>query len=121
MASDGERGSAAERVRRRIRELRERHRLTQEELCEAAGVSVDAINRIENGKRRPTLDTVEKIARALGVSTKDLLGADTRSPVLPAVALRLARLLRTEPKHVQDAAEEVVRVFLRASRRARRE
>lgn len=117
MATEKERGSVSDRVRRRIRELREAQGMTQEALGEAAGVSVDAITRIESGKRTPTLETLAKIAGALGVSAKDLVGSEGRKPSFPAVALRLAGLLGKEPKVVQDAAEEIVRVFLRATPR----
>ena len=38
-----------------------------------AGVDWTAINRIELGKVNPRLDTLEKLAKALGVGLRDLM------------------------------------------------
>src|SRR5690606_13234075 len=51
-------GSLSDRVQRHIRELRKERGLTQEQVCELAGVSVDAVTRIESGTRTPTLPTL---------------------------------------------------------------
>jgi transcriptional regulator with XRE-family HTH domain len=69
-------------VRARIRELRTARGLTQEQLCEHAGISIDAITRIESGSRTPTLSTLASIAKALGVDRKPL-EAVVRSGVVP--------------------------------------
>lgn len=44
----------------------ERH-MSQEELAEAAGVSLSTIQRVELNKLDPRLSTVEKIAKVLGI------------------------------------------------------
>ncbi|GLP86273.1 helix-turn-helix domain-containing protein [Tritonibacter mobilis] len=46
--------------------------LSREEICEEAGISRTFLSLIESGARRPGLHTVEKLARALGVSVRDL-------------------------------------------------
>ncbi|MFF4617727.1 helix-turn-helix transcriptional regulator [Nonomuraea jabiensis] len=56
----------------RLRELREGHGLTQEQLGEMADVDRKTINRIENGMYSPHLDKVFQIADALEVPTRDL-------------------------------------------------
>lgn len=58
---------------RKVKELRERKHLTLKELEERSGVDGSLINRIENGKVTPRVDTAVKLARALGVSVSDLL------------------------------------------------
>ena len=58
---------------RRVKELRERKHLTLKELEERSGVDGSLINRIENGKVTPRVDTALKLARALGVSVSELL------------------------------------------------
>ncbi len=57
----------------RIRELRERRGWSQAELGRRAGVAASVVNRIE---RRGTiaLRTLEKIAGALNVSARSLIG-----------------------------------------------
>ncbi len=105
-------------VRERIRSLRQEKGLTQEALCERAGISVDSVNRIESGSRVPTLDTLARIARALGVSPGDLL----QMPLAPVVApppsvARIVALVERERPEVQDAIEDVVRTVVRTLQR----
>ena len=56
-----------------IRKLREAKGMTQEELAGASGMIRSNISRIEAAKHRPTLDTMERIAKALKVSVADLI------------------------------------------------
>lgn len=56
-----------------IREIRQQKHLTQEEVAYKAKLDYSYINQIENGKRNPSMDAVERIAKALGVKTKDLI------------------------------------------------
>jgi transcriptional regulator with XRE-family HTH domain len=56
-----------------IRKLREAKGITQEELAGAAGMMRSNISRIEAAKHRPTLETMERIAKALKVSVADLI------------------------------------------------
>ena len=58
----------------RLKELREKNNLTQEQLTKISGVSSRMIQRYEYGTSRPRLDAAEKIAKALNVSTDELLG-----------------------------------------------
>jgi len=56
-----------------IRELREAKGLTQAERAGAVGMMRNNISRIEAAKHRPTLETMERIAKALKVSVADLI------------------------------------------------
>jgi transcriptional regulator with XRE-family HTH domain len=47
--------------------------MTQEEVAEGSGVHATEVSRIERGKRDPQVSTVEKLARAVGLSASDLL------------------------------------------------
>ena len=58
----------------RIRERRKFIGLTQQELAEKAHISMMSIRRYENGDRDPNMETLNKIADALGVSGLDLTG-----------------------------------------------
>jgi transcriptional regulator with XRE-family HTH domain len=55
-----------------VRKLREAGELTQEDLAEAAGITVRTLSQLETGNANPTWATVGDIARALGVSIADL-------------------------------------------------
>ena len=61
----------------RIKEIREQHNMTQEELSDLSGVSRTTISALENGtERATTTKTLMNIARALGVAV-DALFFDT--------------------------------------------
>lgn len=55
-------------VGERIKELRKEKGLTQKQLGELSGLSTTQIGHYEQGFRKPKIDTMNKIARALGVS-----------------------------------------------------
>ncbi len=55
-----------------IREWRKYRGFSQTSLAKATGLSQAAIAQIENGKRRPTVDTARKIANALNCEIDDL-------------------------------------------------
>jgi len=59
----------------KIRKLRRERKLTQEKLAELAEIDPKSVIQIENGKRNPTLKTIDKIAKALKVSAGELLPA----------------------------------------------
>lgn len=55
-----------------IRQLRNKRRLSQEDLAHAAGVTTGTISAIERGNSNPTWGTVKRIAEALDVSVPEL-------------------------------------------------
>jgi transcriptional regulator with XRE-family HTH domain len=52
--------------------------MTQAELAEKAGIWREMVNRYENGRRTPTMSTLVKLAKALGVKPGRLLTGKTR-------------------------------------------
>lgn len=59
-----------------VRRAREQALLTQEELAERAGIGTATLNRIEKDRVEPHFRTIRKIAKALDVDARDLIGAD---------------------------------------------
>ena len=57
----------------RLAEVRRAKGWTQEQLAAASGVHRVTIARIENGKASPNVETLERLARALGVLVDDLI------------------------------------------------
>ena len=57
----------------KLKALREQRGLTQEQLSEKSGVSRTYLARLETGRQDPTLSTLEKLAKALGVKVGRLL------------------------------------------------
>ncbi len=58
----------------RLRQLRERRGLTIQGLAERAGLAMTTVWRIEAGRVEPRLSVLAKLAKALGVRARDLLG-----------------------------------------------
>ena len=58
----------------KIRSIRKKRGLSQEELSFRASLHRTYISDIERGSRNVSLENIEKIAKALDISTKDLLG-----------------------------------------------
>jgi transcriptional regulator with XRE-family HTH domain len=58
----------------RLKNLRTRRALTQRELAERAGISTNALNRLELDKAEPHMSTLRKLARALEIDPIELVG-----------------------------------------------
>ena len=57
-----------------LRKIREKKCLSQERLARLADVANNTVIKIEAGKNQnPTLDTLQKLSKALGVSVDDLI------------------------------------------------
>ena len=57
---------------KRIKALRKTQKLTQEELGEKAALSYKFVGEVERGEVNPSLDSLMRIANALGVTIGDL-------------------------------------------------
>lgn len=62
-----------EEIGNRIKKIRKANKLTQNELAIKTGIERPNITRIELGKHYPGLETLEKIANALGISVASLV------------------------------------------------
>lgn len=61
-------------VGKKIREIRKEKKLTQKELGKACGIDEANIRKYENGKQKPKVENLKKIADALDVPIQILLG-----------------------------------------------
>ena len=59
-------------LRNRLREIRLKKNLNQQQLAELAGASQQTISDIETERRMPSIYTVMQLSRALGVSVETL-------------------------------------------------
>jgi transcriptional regulator with XRE-family HTH domain len=58
---------------RRVRERREKLRLSQEDFADQVGLDRTYVSGIERGTRNPTLATMKRLAEGLGVPLETLL------------------------------------------------
>ena len=60
------------KLKTRIRELRARDRLSQEELAQRVGVRRETIGNLENGRYNPPLKLAMDIAQVFGATVEDI-------------------------------------------------
>lgn len=65
---------------RRVRELRRQRNISQEELGYKASISAAHLGQIERGLKKPTVETLGRIASALGISVSELFHFDAPLP-----------------------------------------
>ena len=56
-----------------MKRIRIEKQMSQGDICRKLGVDRAYISNIENGRMNPTLSTLEKISKALGISSSELL------------------------------------------------
>ncbi|MET4926376.1 helix-turn-helix transcriptional regulator [Streptomyces sp. PSRA5] len=119
----------------RLAELRLRRKLTQEQLAERAGLSVDVIRKLEQGRRNsPRLSSINALASALDTEPSYLVGQpttfevhDDREDRLPSVlALReavspVADLLGGDADPEDPPTIDELRASLRSTENIRKE
>jgi ribosome-binding protein aMBF1 (putative translation factor) len=66
----------AVRFGKRLREVREEAGISQEKLAELATLHRTYVSSVERGKRNISIENIERLAVALGVSMRDLMPAD---------------------------------------------
>ncbi len=98
------------RVGRSLRAARQGRGWTLAALAEAGGVSKGFVSQVENDKTSPSLDTLERLAGALGLTVVDLLGSAAAAPaphtvrgalVAPPEAGEGAHITRPELGHLR--------------------
>jgi len=71
--SSGIMATVTERFGTKVREVRKKRGMSQQDLAEKAKLDLTTINELEIGNREPMLKTIWKIANALGVKMSQLL------------------------------------------------
>jgi transcriptional regulator with XRE-family HTH domain len=98
-------GKIAMVLGKRIRQLREEKKLSQEAIEKQTGLLRHYISRVENGHTVPSLETLERLAAALEVPLYQLFyeGKEPSTPPSPADHKRTRRLLEKRSKASADA------------------
>ncbi len=78
---------SAARIGARIKRIRETREMTRAELGALVGLDQNRVQQYENGKRKPKIPLLKKIASALGVETIALMDPTTESYVGAMYAL----------------------------------
>ena len=71
---------------KRIKSIREKVKLTQHELYEKTGISTTQLSAYENGKKSIGLQTIAKIAKALGTTIDYIYyGSNEMKPISSSI------------------------------------
>ncbi len=97
---------------KRIRGLRRSKDLTQEQLAELAGISLQNMGEIERGKGNPTLVTVEKLSSALGEDLSSIFDLGSSVLTKDQIIEELTSLLSGATKEQAQAILVVAQVIL---------
>jgi len=65
--------SEAQKLGQNLKRIRTEKGISQGDIVRSFGMDRSFISNIENGKTNPTLATISKLAKAIGVSTDELL------------------------------------------------
>jgi len=63
----------SEQLGKNMKRIRAKKKMSQGDIARALEVDRGYISNIENGKKNPTIATIQKLANALGVSANELL------------------------------------------------
>ena len=92
-----------------IKEARKSLKMTQEQLAEQIDVSTVFISQIENGSRKPSLETIYKISIALKIKIDTLINtADENIRDIEKLIELLSRCSPSERDFVTDISREVI-------------
>ena len=90
-----------ERVGLRIRAIRKQRKLTQDQLAEKLGRSVEAISNLERGVSHPSFETLEGLSATLGVPVKEFFEFEGGGEISPKRA-KLLEDLKTAAAELSD-------------------
>ena len=99
--------TVTQRLGKRIRQLRQMRDMTQEQLSEAADISISFLGGIERGAKSPTVETLQKLADALDMTLPELLSFDSGVKVVEdQKAAQLRRLLSEFADRIETMYKE---------------
>ena len=106
--------SSLAQIGSQLKAVRERRGVTLTGLSAATGISVSTLSRLENGRRRPNLELLLPVARALRTSLDDIVGVSLGDPRVPSVARRHGPLT-VIPLSREPGSRQTYKVLIPAS------
>ena len=94
----------------KLKSLRVKNGLTQQQLATVLGVSQNAIYNWENGKREPNFTTIKKIGEALHVDASELISFDEVNAKIDAI-LAQEEVIQKVGEVIDINAEELLSAY----------
>lgn len=99
-------------VGERIQAYRKKVDMTQERLAEKSGIHHTYIGQLERGEKNATLETIEKVARALELPFETLFEAIIIADAGNTTAKEVYQLIATQPEKDQQFFQEIIKKVL---------
>lgn len=109
---DAKKQELTEAVGKRIRTLRHLQSISQEEVALRANLNPAYYGQVERGLKCPTIDTLYKIAQALGTSLPELLRTDAIPSQASDYSHRAEELLARVPAEKQEQALKAIEAIV---------
>lgn len=98
-----------------LKYYRLKNNMSMKDLAEACGVTPMAISNYESGKRNPDMDTINKLAEALGIYVVDFLASRNSNLSFRHCEFRKhSTLTKTQQEYAQESVEEYFSRFFDA-------
>ncbi len=97
----------------RLRHLREKQGLTQQQLGELAETSYKYLGAIERGEENPSFKVISKLAAALEMELRDLFEFEHEETSPPALRKKLNGLLKDADQASLQQTVKLMRALLR--------
>ena len=108
----------SELFQERLRAARELRKWSQSELAEKAGMPPSSIAHFESGSRKPSFDTLRRLANALEVTTDYLLGR-VEDPSLAEAADPLFRDVSKLTGNDRELAKDFLKMLAERNKQGR--
>ena len=104
-------------IAKKVKYYRKKKRLSQEELSEKAGLGLKYINQIENQNINISIQTLNKVITALGLTTEEFFNFNNSEevvePLLSDIAFRRLKMkIKQLPKEKQASLIEIFEKIL---------
>lgn len=96
----------------RLRATRKKQGLSQEELAHRSNTHPTYVGQIERGEKNITIDTLEKITKALNISLEELFRFSSLNNDLDEKIVQLNNLLLSVSEEDRDSLIKVINVLL---------
>ena len=90
-----------------LRSLRQKHGLSQLQLAQRSDISVPYIGRLERAEAAPSIDLVDRLAKALHVTAAELMPATTPDP-MPSLRSQAEKRFQSVMNRADRATLEMV-------------
>lgn len=85
----------------KIKELREKTKMSRNDFAKVAGISASYLSEIERGLKQPTLNILNKISEAFDIKISEIIGESHGTPLTPELKKIVETLREFKPEQIE--------------------